>query len=658
MTREEHGRFLGAYETIRNTERDLGTVSLAVGLGIVTWTDGSSERRAPLLVVPVRLHRRGDEHILVGAGEIVLNPALLARVGTGAEAFPDDPLDYRPRLADPIVRVEDAAVIGQFSLARHEMFARTDPEVNPRITTASALAGLTSAARTTPPGPIGADDPDLPLDHDQAGAYGRILTGDNTIVSGGPGTGKAQIATAALIALCKAGRRVLVIGETMPTLARLYDRVTRYANTPPLALWSPDQVDRYAEESGRRPAPTALQILRGLSRAQRPNLIITTPLGYVTTVPGEWRFDTVVVMDARRVALDQAALAMSSSDQCVVFGDEHQGVPSDVARRAFDTQITTLKRESVLEGAARAGWLKTGLSRAYRQRHHDLVSLVNRHVYRPALDMPRAVGSTPRRGVSVHQVGGLFDRRANEINVIEAETVAAEALRACAVDDARTVIVIAMTRGQADRIRDEIAHIAPSVSIRADRIRTLTPPECHGEIADEVLISLTYGPDRREGPMPKAFGAISITDGDRLLSCVMTRSRYATRVYASVPSEMIPRNRGRGHEMLITLLKGSDAGSQPVGYQGGAASLIESLGCVAHQTGRILYLSETTGRPIGAFVLLSEPADRDGLCDLERLTHLGWRAQPVSGRDLETATADNEAGRTVQAMIAKMREGA
>ncbi len=654
LTRDARDRFFGALGTIAKTERQIGVPTLALGLGIARWRDGSTHRRAPLLVVPVRVLSEGVGYRLSPYGDPTLNAALLARVGILAESFPDNALDYVARITDAIVGIEDIAVLGQFGLARHEMFARTDPEMNPRIVTAGALAGITAGPAMTSAAVSAPEDPSSPLDRQQRAARDQALSGINTIILGGAGTGKVRIADAILKALAIAGRRALVISETVPTLERLSQAHDEGAEAR-VNLWSPDQARAFEDESGRRPTPSTIQILRSYSRAQRPHAILTTPLGYATYVPAEWRFDCLLVIDGGRVATEHAILALSVCEQGIVLGDEWQSPPNDLVRQTFDTQVTSSPRDSLLAAAIKGGWDTVRLTKGYRARHHHLLWVTNRHIYRPSIDVIPAAGGATRNGVNVHHVEGLFDRRNGEINAIEAESAAADAVRSTALHPDRTIAVVGMTRGQTQRIADEIDHLKSTAGTDTAQISVRSYDECAGIEVDEMILSLTYGPDRAGGSMPKAFGALSLPGGDKILTTLMTRSRYATRIYTSVPSEMVPRNRGKGHEMLITLLKGSDDVDPRKPYLGPGSDLITELGCHAQRHDHVLYLTERTGRILGAILLVDGESDTDAICETGRLRHAGWLVETLPRHVLDSADSAQAGRSKIASCIANLK---
>lgn len=658
MTRTESERFTAALEGIAKTDQRLGVASLCLVIGIATWTDGETLRRAPLTLVPTRLRRDGAQWRLIPSGDLVINPVLLAKTQMSPEGFPEDPLAYEPRPNETLLRIEDIAYVGQFSLARHDVHERTDPERNPRMLGAASLEGILFEPRPRPAGdPAERIRQGRSVDAEQEMAVTAALSGRNHIVLGGAGTGKAQVAAEVASNLARMGRRTLIISETQPALRRLAERLGQGLERQSLALFTADQAARFERESGRVPTPSTLTLLRGQSRAQRPSIILTTPLGYATYVPGEWKFDLVILLDAGHIALESAILSLSSADQALLLGDEQLSRPGDTVRRTFDTQVSNLDRPSALKVGLQAGWTTSLLTRGYRITNPALLATVNKHLYPRPVQVPCSALNRSRTGLHVQRVEGVFDRKATQRNILEAEAIVADIVRLRATRGDDRIAIIAMTSGQKDHIRAEYDAIVGRDGAKDGTIEFYTYVDCYGETADIALISLTYAPERPGGTMPKAFGPISVAGGDRIVGTILTRARHLTKVYTSVPHEMVPRNRGKGHDMLISVLKDDHEAQEADAYTGPAGTILGEIGLNATAQGTTIYIRDLTGRPVAALVPYDEPGTEDLDGELQRLRHNGWLAEPVEAHRLAILATDSAAAQAFTLQLQRLRAG-
>ena len=253
-------RLLNTYRLANSTIEETGVNTLFIALGMVRWyeADQSSQpRRAPLILVPVRLERRGvrDAFSVLHSGEdIGVNLSLVEKVRTDfglglpsqVELDHDgdgviDVDDYIALIADRVNQSgldrwqvdPDSVVLGFFSYNKLLMYLDLDDEAWPNdhgIADNEILKSLFVEGFSEDASLISDDDHIdthlsprdmyhvLDADSSQSLAIYDAAQGRNMVIQGPPGTGKSQTISNIIAEAVGRGKRVLFVAEKMAAL--------------------------------------------------------------------------------------------------------------------------------------------------------------------------------------------------------------------------------------------------------------------------------------------------------------------------------------------------------------------------------------------------------------------------------------------------------
>ncbi|RMG09527.1 MAG: DUF3320 domain-containing protein, partial [Planctomycetota bacterium] len=220
-----------------------GFNTLFLALGFLEWREGGSRRlqRAPLLLVPVELHRRSvrSAYRLAASGDdLWLNPALGYKLerefGIALPTLPEDEQELDPdaffeavakELRDrPGWRVVEDAALGLFSfqrfviyqdLGRHRAWILEHPLVRVLLGGAAPRPPGTEESPPRPPREVFSV---LDADASQREAIAAALRGESFVLEGPPGTGKSQTIANIVAEFLGRGRSVLFVSEKMAAL--------------------------------------------------------------------------------------------------------------------------------------------------------------------------------------------------------------------------------------------------------------------------------------------------------------------------------------------------------------------------------------------------------------------------------------------------------
>jgi hypothetical protein len=233
----------------RTAREETGVPTLYLALGTLAWRDPATpetERRAPLVLLPVVLEREGvSQTFRLRAGHdepaenLSLREMLKVNFNTSLPAF--DAETYNPTAwAESVAQAvkdrpdwtvdADALALGLFSFAKFLMWRDLGPEENPGLGDHPLVRSLVGGAAlaTQPTFPDDADvDAEIPverLDHvvdmdgSQALAAESVRRGGHVVIQGPPGTGKSQTIATILAQAVLDGRSVLFVAEKLAAL--------------------------------------------------------------------------------------------------------------------------------------------------------------------------------------------------------------------------------------------------------------------------------------------------------------------------------------------------------------------------------------------------------------------------------------------------------
>lgn len=255
-------RLVDLYRTARTTLQEGGANTLYVALGFLSWNRDDkpgSKYRAPLILVPVTLHRksmRSGFTLTLHDDEPRFNPTLIEMlrqdfkldlgIADGELPRDDAGLDVRAvwKAVSRAVKdikgweVAEDVVLAMFSFAKYLMWKdlteRTD-----QLRENQVVKHLIDTPRESYPQGVAFPNPKrldrefspektfcpLPADSSQLSAVMAAVKGKDFVLIGPPGTGKSQTISN-LIAQCLAeGKRVLFVSEKIAALDVVYRRL-------------------------------------------------------------------------------------------------------------------------------------------------------------------------------------------------------------------------------------------------------------------------------------------------------------------------------------------------------------------------------------------------------------------------------------------------
>tara|TARA_R110002072_G_scaffold302710_2_gene487566 strand:- start:53610 stop:58475 length:4866 start_codon:yes stop_codon:yes gene_type:complete len=255
-------RLLRLYYDARGFYEEQGVNSLYLAMGFLEWYESPASdkpRFAPLLLIPVELHRRTvnarfrlrmlDEDLTTN---LSLQEKLKAEFGLQLPDVPEvddlSPVEY----FDAVQKVvegqprwqlhRDRMTLWFFSFAKFLMFRDLNPDVWPEgkgPTKHTGLRGLLGGETEFLSPLIGESEKlddriaardithIMDADSSQAAAIEEVRHGRNLVIQGPPGTGKSQTITNLIAAAVKDGKKVLFVAEKMAALEVVKSRLDR-----------------------------------------------------------------------------------------------------------------------------------------------------------------------------------------------------------------------------------------------------------------------------------------------------------------------------------------------------------------------------------------------------------------------------------------------
>jgi very-short-patch-repair endonuclease/DNA polymerase III delta prime subunit len=250
-------RLFRTFHSSRTAEEEQGYSMLFLAVGFLEWDDAGEGRRAPLILIPVRLQRttvRKSFSVEWTGAEILSNISLKEKLREQGVELPDAVQPERRQDIDAYFGQVRNAIVGQpdwkilnevvldfFSFAKFVMYRDLDPASWPATKAPSTHPLLRATldpdfAASYTPEFAGQVDPSL-----QAGEAFQIMDADpfqtkviedakaghNLAVEGPPGTGKSQTIANIIAELLGAGKSVLFVSEKMAALEVVKSRLDR-----------------------------------------------------------------------------------------------------------------------------------------------------------------------------------------------------------------------------------------------------------------------------------------------------------------------------------------------------------------------------------------------------------------------------------------------
>lgn len=235
---------------------DRGVWTLYMGYGMLNWIDPADSKKisSPLLLIPVRLAKEGQQYVLRRTeDEPALNTALGLKLGRDfAIELPELEVDdlnvatvlsgvRRAVSGEPGWTVDDRVVMSVFSFHKEAMYR--DLEQNEAKIVANGMIQLMALGPDAPHSsdfafdPVADEDLDshlapeklhsiLDADGSQRKCVLAAREGQSFIMDGPPGTGKSQTIANIIAELMATGKTVLFVSEKAAALDVVRDRLT------------------------------------------------------------------------------------------------------------------------------------------------------------------------------------------------------------------------------------------------------------------------------------------------------------------------------------------------------------------------------------------------------------------------------------------------
>ncbi len=246
-------------------KEEKGLQTMFVAFGAATWPAEDEGRPAdsPVLLLPVELERRGQGSsgfTLRGTGPLQLNLVLLHVLESefGINVSPEDvlPSEEDAQKLDlteiyaavlPLVssvrnfEIRPRAILGNFAFQKMAM-VRDLQQLGPQLAGHDMVAALAGdlAARAKSGGSQADLDPKdldkippgnefiiMDADSSQQSAMALVLSGQDAVIHGPPGTGKSQTIANLIASFAARGQRVLFVAEKRAALEVVLDRLNR-----------------------------------------------------------------------------------------------------------------------------------------------------------------------------------------------------------------------------------------------------------------------------------------------------------------------------------------------------------------------------------------------------------------------------------------------
>lgn len=267
---------------------------------------------------------------------------------------------------------------------------------------------------------------------------------------------------------------------------------------------------------------------------------LASPESVSAIFPMKEMFDLVIFDEASQCFAERGIPAMYRAKQIVVAGDSRQLRPGDIYQVRWQNEEAddvNLEVESLLDLAGRY-FIKVQLNGHYRSQSLELIDFSNRNFYKGQLRLlpdQRNINNA-HSPLHFHKVNGVWE---NNMNTVEAETVANLVLKLCKEFPAKKIGVITFNAPQQNHILDvlEEKFLFDRVQL-PDSLFVKNIENVQGDERDIIIFSIGYAPDKK-GKLNMQFGSLNMSGGENRLNVAVTRAREKVIVVSSIwPEEL------------------------------------------------------------------------------------------------------------------------
>lgn len=288
--------------------------------------------------------------------------------------------------------------------------------------------------------------------------------------------------------------------------------------------------------------------------------MLMSPLSIAQYFPANQAlFDLVIFDEASQITTWDAVGAIARGRQTIIVGDPKQLPPTNFFGRNEDEEDVADHEkdlESILDEAKASGIPVRDLRWHYRSRSESLIAFSNHHYYQNRL-VTFPSPTVEDRAVRLHKVpNGVYDRGKSRTNRIEAEAVAAEAVKrmkgwlALPENIRPTLGIITFNAQQQSLIMDlldaarradpELEWFFADERVEPTIVKNLE--NVQGDERDVILFSITFWKDAA-GKLAMDFGALNRDGGERRLNVAVTRARQELIVFSGFTADQIDPTR-------------------------------------------------------------------------------------------------------------------
>lgn len=281
-------------------------------------------------------------------------------------------------------------------------------------------------------------------------------------------------------------------------------------------------------------------------------VVVCAPADVPRVLPSTTLFDDVVVADAGRLSLVEAAPAILRGQRIIAVGDGHLMPPSmpilgglGVDAALSPTEPGTAESTpSVLDAVAAIAPIHR-LTNQHRCLDHRLMPLAD--AIDPQHHLPSARVTSPLRLDYVQQEAGKGQEDSVDAEVAR---VVELAMTHAAGRPAESLAVVALTPLHADRVRaamtarlrSDVAHSAFFDPAADEPFVVVDAGRSHGLVRDAVIITTGFG-RAADGRILYRFGALGRRYGAHLVNLAASRARLRTTVVSSLQPEDLDHRR-------------------------------------------------------------------------------------------------------------------